>query len=677
MPTVRKGAKCADRFVVQSLGLGLTARQVRRVHKLVQAAGAEKLEAACSDDTYRHAMQRFTKDMFVKEPLVLADGSTWTLRYADPCKLVECVLNANDEVFAQFDQAWSRQMPTPTQPWDVVVGCDEAWCGNILAASGRKVMVLSFTFKQFGRSAVTLSSSWFTPMIVRQLQYKRLPGQWSQVLALFVRRMFLSTSGVGTEGAVLHVRGKQYLLYARWSLLVCDGDGWRQCIESKGASGVRCCPLCSNVVSRADLVPHGHNLVTCACSDMSKCELLTPASLMALIRSLYADEAAYLAGRMTKARRDMRLTAAGFVPTLHGIWSDPAVAECIKPTETLCMDWVHNCLQDGVFSDELEHYMDSNDDAGMESLTRFLGLGWRFAGRSHNGTVPAFITNLRKAFAAKSMRGHTRPTATEQLNVVSLLRLWASDHVDSVGKRAFAAVCALVHGIQRAKYLAAMNHAALLPLAKEVAKLHADYVSAAIAARGPDASSGFAKQHWLGHIAAQLVRDGGVYDTFPIERLHRRVKAHAKPICNTTDFERTIVQRVIADHCNGFGGGKSELGKHTPILATCILALHGTPILAASRMCTSQGTHRYAAGDFVECDGEVGEVLQFVAVNDDGKILAVAHKCDIANCAARYWGVVKRSSSACVWPVASLNNAMVAVAARDLGAGFTVVLWPR
>ena len=509
MPKVRKDSKRADKFVVQSLGLGLTVRQVRGVHKLARDVDAETVETAFSKDTYKNAVGRFTKGMFVNEPLVLADGSTWTLRYADPCKLMERVLNTNDKVFAEFDQAWSRQMPTPTRPWDVIVGCDEAWCGNILHASGRKVMVLSFTFKQFSRIAVTQSWSWFTPMIVRQLKYKRLPGQWSQLLALFVRRMFLSTSGLGTDGAVLDVRGKQYLIHARWSLLLCDGDGWRQCIESKGASGVRCCPLCANVVSKPDIVPHGHNLVTCACSDMSKCELLTPASLLALIRSLYADEAAYLAGRMTKASRDMRLTAAGFVPTLYGIWSDPAVAKCIKPTETLCMDWVHNCLQDGVFSVELEHYMDSSDDAGMESLKRFLGLGWRFAGYERSGNVPPYINTLLKVFAAKSLSGHTRPTATEQLNVVSLLRLWVSDHAESVGKRAFEAVCALVHGIQRAKHLSAMNHAALLVLAKEVAKLHADYVSAAIAARGPDASSGFAKQHWLGHVAIQLVRDGG------------------------------------------------------------------------------------------------------------------------------------------------------------------------
>ena len=45
-------------------------------------------------------------------------------------------------------------------------------------------------------------------------------------LDIVCAKAFLSTSGLSTGGAVLDVEGKQYRLYARWSLLLCDGDGW-------------------------------------------------------------------------------------------------------------------------------------------------------------------------------------------------------------------------------------------------------------------------------------------------------------------------------------------------------------------------------------------------------------------------------------------------------------------
>ena len=235
-----------------------------------------------------------------------------------------------------------------------------------------------------------------------------------------------------------------------------------------------------------------------------------------------------------------------------------------------------------------------------------------------------------------------------------------------------------MHGIQHAKFLSArrQQRSDLLLLAKEIAKLHADYVSAAIAARGPDDSSGFAKQHWLGHIATQLVRDGGIYDTFAIERLHRRVKAHAKPLTNTICFERTILERVTADHCFDFARGHDEvqLGVHTPILATCSLALHGVPAVAASHSCASHGMQQYAAGDFVEFGGEVLQLLQFVAVEGDGQIFAVASKCHIVDSTERYWSLVKNCTTACVWDVASFGQAMVAVASREFDASSTLVL---
>ena len=179
---------------------------------------------------------------------------------------------------------------------------------------------------------------------------------------------------------------------------------------------------------------------------------------------------------------------------------------------------------------------------------------------------------------------------------MSLLRLWVSAHAGSVGKPALEATCGLLHGIQHAKFLPSTcrSRSTLMPLAKGIEKLYADYVNASKAARGEDECGGFSKQHWLGHVSAQIVRDSAIFDSFAVERLHRRTKKHAEPLANTAVFSRTILKRVTASHYFAcIGGGAIVLGTHTRMLEVCSSALHGIPVVAASHPCSYHGSHRY------------------------------------------------------------------------------------
>ena len=96
------------------------AKRARRLHRLARDAGLESWEECCNSNSARLAL------IDVVEALVLADGSAWNLVSADPCKLMEVVLNHNDAVFLTFDRAWCCYVPTSARPSGFALGCDEA-----------------------------------------------------------------------------------------------------------------------------------------------------------------------------------------------------------------------------------------------------------------------------------------------------------------------------------------------------------------------------------------------------------------------------------------------------------------------------------------------------------------------------------------------------------------------
>ena len=52
-----------------------------------------------------------------------------------------------------------------------------------------------------------------------------------------------SATGIATAGLPLMLNGQQFMLFAKLSHLLADGDGHRLAFEWKGASGLKCC-LC-------------------------------------------------------------------------------------------------------------------------------------------------------------------------------------------------------------------------------------------------------------------------------------------------------------------------------------------------------------------------------------------------------------------------------------------------
>ena len=413
---------------------GVPKNKVRRVAEIVDSVGAEtkvelRIQKRCRTGVVEQAGIIATRE------LILADGSEMVLDFADPAASLGLVLHHNADVRQVFQDTLRRFPCGPTRPWRTVWGMDECWSGNILSVTGRKAMALSYTFMEFGKKYRSREACWFTVAVVETRVFKALPGAWSQACRVILETFFLDElNGLARHGMFVSFQDQHISLHAKVGIVLADGDGWRQLFEAKGASGIRVCPKCGNVVSRRDLLAHapkGSPLVDCSCADVGAFALHNFDSVHKGIKLLFRNKAAYYSGKMTKTSMLETEKAFGFSPTVEGIWGNIEVARMLNLPVVLTFDWVHCVLENGVLSFEVNKYMDACDSSSLASLEHFVK-AWSF-GKMMSQTKTAIIKTIA-AWQAGHLGGHTKPSASDLLAATSLLRCWASTHTESTRK---------------------------------------------------------------------------------------------------------------------------------------------------------------------------------------------------------------------------------------------------
>ncbi len=500
-------------------------------------------------------------------------------------------------------------------------------------------------------------------------------------MRLILEKHFLDPfNGAFKSGAVITFQDRHVVLYIRIGINLADGDGWRQWIECKSASGIRCCPECRNVVSQSDLIAHapgGTRFVDCSCGDTAAFVMHDYNSLLDDIKLLFRNKAAWLGGRITKAVMEDLEKALGYSPTPEGLWGNKELARLANPVEVQAMDWVHCALQDGILTLELNLYMNSNDSTSLERLESFVG-GWTFATSTADYETNKAIRQIVRCWAAGHLGGHIKPSASQLLTVVTLLRFWANSHEESLKKTAFLMCCSLIHTIQKAKFIVGDDAVddVLLEHAQEIMDAYKRYMSASNAAHGAAESSAFAKKHWIGHIPMQLLQHHGIWDCFVVERLHCKIKQHSKRVANTTRFERTVLKNLVATHC--FDSPVNDMpylcGRDVPILEGTANALLPSVASKATTHCKFDGVSSVSSGDFARRGSSIGRVVQAVTVGADNVRLMVL-VCVARRATATYWNICGVSEELVAWDLADWSLPMVrAVAWQSADANLFLVL---
>jgi hypothetical protein len=221
---------------------------VAGLSQLLQRLGVEHV----SRNSLGRENDRLFQSLCCSEELPLQSGGSWKWEYLDPNKLFASRVAASPAVASLVAEAIrSHGAPSLDQPWSLVVGFDEFFPGNKLQTDNRrKTMVLSFSFREFGQLSLCRDEAWQTPVCVRSSQMRKVIGGWPRLLKIFLTKILLGESGLATVGLPLTINGEPFLLYARLTNLLSDGDGHRVAMDWRGQGSMKPCFKHFNVLKK-------------------------------------------------------------------------------------------------------------------------------------------------------------------------------------------------------------------------------------------------------------------------------------------------------------------------------------------------------------------------------------------------------------------------------------------
>ena len=390
-----------------------------------------------------------------------------------------------------------------------------------------------------------------------------------------------------SRGVALDLGGEPTIASPQFS--TCDAERARW--SCKGAAGVRPCFLCKNIV----VCRHqGDGLLSVGCSDYGSLDLCSDDQIYEAVDTLAA---APVAGEQFKLLE----RALGFTYLPGSLLLDATVRGFLRPASAHRYDPMHTLVGNGVAHFELANLfcrcLAKIPRFSYAMMREYLSADWgtpKHLGASMQ-SLKCLFTPLRQKDLAKNT---FRCDASPMLALFPLVR-----H--------FARTCLLPLG----------------SLGEEVASLEAcgrvldEYIMIKRGGRGnmwADAIRAFLEQHrqtygeesmkpkhhWLLHLPSQLRRDGVLLDTFPLERLHRKVKTYAENCRAAEHYERSIVANCFLAHCRSFEQTPAVDGLLPPILPWGELSLSRAS--ASTKMLFSH--LQLVAGDFVFLDGHLVEV---------------------------------------------------------------------
>lgn len=225
-------------------------------------------------------------------------------------------------------------------PLDLVLYADECTGGNVLCtASSKKIYFFYIGIKQMGE--LHRANAWLPWAAVPARDMRDIDGGFSSVVC----SILLHLKNQGLEGG-LDLGGSRYRF--RISSFVGDMDSVRLLCSAKGASALKPCLWCQNLVSKGSLIPESDNyFVTISSSQVEKFDLLRSQELFeAYDRSLRE--------KATRTKKDHSEVEKhlGFLINEHSLIASPE-ARAILPLDRIVTDSCHNYFANGVASQEL------------------------------------------------------------------------------------------------------------------------------------------------------------------------------------------------------------------------------------------------------------------------------------------------------------------------------------
>ena len=500
----------------------------------------DPIEGAPSRQTIsRAAMAEYTGDMelVIDLPLQKAPWS-WQWHVCKPATLIERSCQVSPTLRRLFATCVNSN---PENPWGLILGHDEITPGNLLRPdNARKFTSFYVSFKEFGSRALRHEESWFLVGILRTKALEHVVGGFSCALRQLLRALFMDAGGL-SHGIVLPLDAGPTMLFAKFSVHLGDEAALTTALCAKGASGIRCCLKCANIVKRgSDLADKNPHLCEITCMDPQRFIRCTDRDLWTMHDRLEAMQ-----DTVGVTQFENHQKAFGLVLNKNGVLADRTLRTQVLPITSMFYDWQHTFLSNGVASQEIFYLLDACKAGGCRNVWTMLSelcqASWSFTcdHRARGVAIHRIFSPSRE----KASADHWKSGASELLTVYPLVRRFAESIVlvkyphlrREVGS--FVSCCKLLDMLQDTKGEAeVLDTTALQQACKSYLQLH-------IATYGEDGVK--PKHHFAFHIGEQAQQLKMLLDCFVIERSHQLPKLVATSIKQTASFEKSVIARSV------------------------------------------------------------------------------------------------------------------------------------
>ncbi|CAE7337269.1 unnamed protein product [Symbiodinium sp. CCMP2592] len=210
----------------------------------------------CTREALRQATKRLTKPETTFRIVPYGEDR---IAMASVPRLLQCLCA---EVPPLAEALCAAQRKAAQHPLNLVLSFDETTAGNVLAPDPlKKSCLLYAAVKELGTQAAAL---WLPVVVIgTDVLKNQMQGSLGPVLRQFLR---FAAEDKLEEGCLIEC-SSSFFLRMKLSAVIADGEAIRQALNCKGASGLKPCHVCKNVLMK------GHPLLQAAHVDGYVCDI--------------------------------------------------------------------------------------------------------------------------------------------------------------------------------------------------------------------------------------------------------------------------------------------------------------------------------------------------------------------------------------------------------------------
>jgi hypothetical protein len=478
----------------------------------------------------------------VHQPLDVGAGITIECQH--PMAMLHQVCQRSGRFSDLMSRTIRDAQPSPAKPLSIIIYSDGVSPGNQLSYSNaRKTWAWYWSIYEFD-TALANEDAWFELALVRNAVAKKIPGGMSGLLRCLLSLFFSDSHSFSTSGVNVQLAdGSFVLVFGALKIVLADEDALHAMFGCKGASGLKCCLLCTNCYNAQngrDILRRDptHTAVDHTCADISKLQFATTEVITAIVTRLETCHATLGVGKFNELQ--LRL---GWNYNPHGVMFNPISRAICDPSKTACFDTTHVLFVNGIFNNHAGLMLRAFRELKVapRSIANYCSI-WTWPKSISSAISPEKVFDDSRLKSSLE-KGELKCTASEGMSLLPVLAHFCESlltHANLTVRR--HAQCFLYLALVVGCIFRAPRRLMIGAVLEARCKT---YMESFLDVYGPDWMT--PKFHFLLHFS--LYPWTRLPNCFVHERKHKWIKRIANNICNVwSEWDQSVLREVTSLH---------------------------------------------------------------------------------------------------------------------------------